>query len=168
MNSYKHISPRFPVWIFILLLALTIDHYCQQEVIVNKWIKPGNTNSINNILVLVNSMEESVFFDSANSAPNYLSGTTCYWNGSQWVFEQNVNSISNIGIWASPGNSGNIIIGAPLNQQGNDYDVFAGEGWVRIKTQIQYLPDTDKLYYDEANNRFILLKGNEPWIYNLE
>ena len=134
----------------------------------NKWIKPGNKDSVKDIYLIINSLNETSFPDSTGFTPNPLSGTTCYWNGSEWVFEENSNSISTPGLIFSAGQNGSITMGAPLNQQVNEYDVFTKEGWIHVKSRLPYIPSADKLYYDEENNRFILLKGNEPWIYNLD
>ncbi len=135
---------------------------------INKWIKPGNNESIKDVYIIISSLNETGFPDSTNFPQNTLSGTTCYWNGDEWIFEENSNSVQTPGLILSAGQNGLMMIGAPLNQQVNEYDIFTKEGWIHVKSRMPYIPSADKLYYDEENNRFILLKGNEPWIYNIE
>lgn len=155
-----------PVNIILFLLVLGPGVFGQSKE-TGKWVR-YNKNISEGILLIADNLGENRDPDSSLFPENPVSGSLCYWNGSEWIIENNDNSIKGSGIIIKIGEYGKMLIGAPLNQPNNDYDIFTKDGWVHVKSRLPYIPGADKLYFDKDNNRFILLKGNDPWIYQLE
>ena len=132
----------------------------------NQWIKYDNANITQQILSECTSLNDSIFL------PDLFSGGvnnsySIYWNGKEWVTDSGNNSLQNILMAVRTKAAGTIYLQAPLSQGNNSYTVFTKEGWVQVNSALPYIPHTDKILFDKNENRLILLKGNDPWIYNI-
>ncbi|MBN1301894.1 MAG: hypothetical protein JW995_11825 [Melioribacteraceae bacterium] len=130
---------------------------------VNKWLNHESSVFNDEILSTINYLpEDPIISRILPDGEIGISGSSFYWTDSGWN-ELHEPGIS--GMFVKRLNNGILVFGDLNAAVGNSSDVFTDSGWIKVQHRISVSSKSDKLFYDESKNRFILLRRNVPWVY---
>ncbi|MBU1095091.1 MAG: hypothetical protein KKB34_01310 [Bacteroidetes bacterium] len=155
--------------IFVFILMFPLASICAQSNLpAGVWIKFVDDGISHNLIDYTKTLNEDTLIQKSSIGTKFNNGVLYYWNGASWQAESNDAEPLSFYISLKMDDKAVMFLGIDGNSTAEDYNVFTDEGWVHVKSKIKLIPGRDKIFFDEDNKRFILIKENVPWIFNLE
>lgn len=152
---------------FILIFPLA-SICAQSNLPAGVWMRFVDDGISQNLIGYTKTLNEDTLFQEPSVVTTFNSGGLYYWNGASWQAESNDSESLSFYLSLKMDDKAVMFLGIDGNSTAEDYNVFTDEGWVYVKSKIKLIPGRDKIFFDEDNKRFILIKENVPWIFNLE